>query len=246
MNKKKIPLKTICLVTLAAICLFFSILFIFKVWRNHAYVEAYANSEYLTSNEEQLLFVNIPESYLPYYNLGNAAYEKREYNSAVGYFAKALSLLPLGQKECDVRINLALSMCNTIDFDHLDNQERIDTALIILYKARDILLENGWASDIPEEARNADAQQLKEDIDEMIKKLENPEGGTDDQDNSEEQDPDDQEDSGSEQPNQTEREKRQQNQLEKNKKNAMEERNKEQGEIENADGEEVGGSYSPW
>lgn len=246
MTNKKIPLKIICYLCLSAFLLILSVLLVFKLYKNHEFVMAYDNAEYLTDNEEKLIFINVPESYLPYYNLGNVAYKNTEYNSAVGYYSKALSLLPIGQKECDVRINLALAMCNTIDFEHLESQEKIDTALIILYKARDVLLENGWAAEEPEEARNADAQKLKEDIDEMIKKLENPDGGTNNQDDSDEPNPDEQDDSGNEQPSQSDREKRQQDQLERNKKNAMEERNYQQGQIENGGDENGGGGYSPW
>ncbi len=246
MTDKKIPLKIICFLAASVLLMAMAGLLSYKLLKNHEYVLAYDNAEYLTDNEEKLLFINIPESYLPYYNLGNAAYKNTEYNSAVGYFAKALSLMPVGQKECDVRINLALSMCNTIDFDHLDSQDKIDTALIILYKAREVLLENGWAAEVPEEARNADAQKLKEDIDEMIKKLEDPDGGSSSQDDSDEPNPDEQDDSGNEQHSQTEREKRQQDQLEKNKKNAMEERNYQQGQIENEGEDNGGGGYSPW
>jgi tetratricopeptide (TPR) repeat protein len=246
MTDKKIPLKIICYLCVSALLLILSLLLAFKLSKNHEFVQAYDNAEYLTGNEEKIMVINIPESYLPYYNLGNVAYKNTEYNSAVGYYSKALSLFPVGQKECDVRINLALAMCNTIDFTHLESQEKIDTALIILYKARDVLLENGWASDVPEEARNADAQKLKEDIDEMIKKLENPDGGTNNQDDSDEPNPDEQDDSGNEQPSQSEREKRQQDQLERNKKNAMEERNYQQGQIENGDDGDGGGGYNPW
>ena len=246
MTEKKIPLKIICFLVLAAILLAMTGFLSFKLYKNHEFVKAYSNAEYLSENEEKLMFINIPESYLPYYNLGNVAYKNTEYNAAVGYYAKALSLLPIGQKECDVRINLALAMCNTIDFAHLDNQSKIDTALIVLYKARDVLLENGWAAEDPEKAKNADAQKLKEDIDEMIKKLENPDGGTDNQDDSDEPNPDDQSDSGNDQSGQTDRERRQKDQLERNKKNAMEERNYQQGQLENNGEENGGGGYSPW
>ena len=253
--KQKIPLKIIFLFAGAALLLVMAITLFSKMYINHRFVKAYDLEEYLTENEEKLLFINTPESYLPYYNMGSVAFENRDYNSAVGYFTKALSLFPLGQKECDVRINLALSICYSIDFQHLESQERVDTALLLLYKARDILLENGWANEDPELARDADAQKLKEDIDEMIKKLENPQGGDDNQnDSDEENDNQDQGDQGqSSQP--SDREKKQQDQLDENKKNAMEERKREQKAYESygdgedggsIDGEGTGGSYKPW
>ncbi len=85
MKNKKIPLKIICLMVLSVMLMFWAVLLCFKLYKNHEYVKAFDNSEYLIENEKALLFANLPESYLPYYNLGNAAYENGDYNSAVGY-----------------------------------------------------------------------------------------------------------------------------------------------------------------
>ncbi len=255
MKKHKIPLKLIAFLVGAFILIVMAFTLFFKMYVNHRFVDAYDTDEYLVENEEKLLFINTPESYLPYYNMGNVAFEKKDFNSAIGYFTKALSLFPIGQKECDVRINLALSMCYSIDFQHLESQDKVDTALLILYKARDVLLENGWANEEPELARDAEAQKLKEDIDEMIKQLEDPQGGDDNQNDSNEENQN--EDQGDQdQPSQpSEREKKQQDQLDENKKNAMEERKREQNAIENygkgeeggnQDGNGGGGQYKPW
>ena len=260
MKDKKIPVKIYIMLASAIICILIAWGIVYKVIKNHSFVVAYAKDEYLVENEEKLLFLNAPESYLPYYNLGNVSYNQKDYNSAIGYYAKALTLYPLGQKECDIRINLALSMCNTIDFQNLSSQEKVDTALIILYKARDILLENGWAAENPEEAKDADAQQLKEDIDRIIEQLENPDNSEDNDEQNEEQDQDQESDSDDQNKSQSEREKRQKDQLEQKKKDAMGERKQEQSELEkrgksssgneNDDGDGMaegdGGSYSPW
>ncbi len=255
MKKNKIPLKIIVMIVLAVILFVLSFGLFFKMIVNHSFVKAYDEDVYLSENEELLKFVNTPESYLPYYNLGNIAFENTDYNSAVGYYTKALSLFPLGQKECDIRINLALSMCYSIDFQHLETQERIDTALIILYKARDVLLENGWANEDPELVKDEEAQQLKEDIDRMIEKLENPEEGDNSQDDQQQdENNDDQYDSGSQQPQPSEREKKKQDELDENKKNAMEERRRQQKDLENwgrseggdEEGAGSGGRYKPW
>ena len=255
MKKNKIPLKIIVMIVSALFLCVLSFGLFFKVIVNHRFVKAYAEDVYLSENEQLLTFLNAPESYLPYYNLGNVAFENTDYSSAVGYFTKALSLFPLGQKDCDVRINLALSMCYSIDFQHLESKERIDTALVILYKARDILLENGWANDDPQLAKDEDAQQLKEDIDKIIEKLENPEDGDKSQnDQEEDENNDNQDESGSEPQQPSDREKKKQDELDENKKNAMEERRRQQKDMENweksEDGEEAGagsgGSYKPW
>ena len=256
MKKPKIPLKIIAFCTMGTLLLVMALGIFFKMFVNHRFVSAYDRGEYLTDNEEMLMVLNAPESYLPYYNMGNVAFENTDYNSAVGYYTKALSLMPLGQKECDVRINLALSMCYSIDFQHLETQERIDTALIILYKARDILLENGWANEDPELAKDADAQQLKEDIDDLIEQLEEPQEGEEQKEQPQQDDPE-QDQSGSEDqtPSGSDKEKRQQDQLDKNKKNAMEERQRQQSDLEkwgsqDEEAEEggvgAGGQYKPW
>lgn len=107
------------------------------------------------------------------YNLGNASYKEGDYNSAVSYFSEAVKKNPSGEKDCLTRINLALSICNTIDFNDLDTKEKTDMAIGILKKAKAVLLENECASENGN-GHNADAQQLKEDIDRTIAELENP------------------------------------------------------------------------
>ena len=134
-NLKKIPLRVYFMLMMTLILGIAGAILIVRIITNHQFVTAYAKGEYLVEEEATLLSLNVPESYLPYYNLGNVAYEGGDYNSAIGYYSHALALFPVGQKECDVRINLALSMCYSIDFQHLESQDKVDTALLILYKA---------------------------------------------------------------------------------------------------------------
>ncbi len=257
---KKFPLRYVLILIVAAILVVASLLVGFKVANNHNFVRKYNNGEYLTEKEEKLLTLNVPESYLPYYNLGNVAYENGDYNSAVGYYTKALSLYPVGQKDCMIRINLALAMCYSIDFANLDSQEKVDSALVILYKARDILLEKGCAIDVEYDedgnvvgddcGHNKDAQKLKDDIDKMIERLQN---GSDSGDENDDQ----QDDQGNENQNQDgdednggtsgDKEKKMQEKLEKNKKDALEERKETQDSYEKwygkpGEGEDGGGS----
>jgi tetratricopeptide (TPR) repeat protein len=172
---KKFPFKTV-LLGLITVALF--ILAATLVWRlavNHSFISDYKRQVYASDKEDQLLKMNSPESYLPYYNLGNVSYKNGDYNAAIAYYNKALENDPPKNRECLIRINLALSMCNTIDFYHIDSKEKVDTTLIVLYKARDILTEKGCASEEGHDGHNADAQQLKEDIDRLIEQLENME-----------------------------------------------------------------------
>ncbi len=257
---KKIPLGLYILVFAGLVLLIVSLFMGVRLIRNHSYVSAYEKGEYRTEQEEKLLKMNFPESFVPYYNLGNAAYKQGDYNSAIGYYNQALTMYPTGDKDCQIRINLALSLCNTIDFYNLDSQEKIDTALFVLYKARDVLLEDGCASD-DGQGHNADAQQLKEDIDRMIEKLKNPDQSNTPQQSQSDQQPDNSDgSSGGNGP--SDKEKRVQNELEENKKNALEDRKDQQGSLEkwsdyvggqgegeDDSGEDGGGSEqntSPW
>lgn len=225
---KKTPLKYILMIGFSIPILVIAVSIIGRVIINHGFVRAYDTAQYKTKSEEKLLYLNFPESYLPYYNLGNVCYEKKEYDKAVGYYQKALKLYPQPDRECSIRINLALALCNTIDFYDLDSQEKIDTALFILYKARDVLLENGWAVEEGEDYRDKDAQQLKEDIDKMIDKLKNP-----DQSQQQEQQQEEQQQNGGGGGGFSNKENKQKEKLDDNKKNAMEERKKSEQQYEN-------------
>ena len=269
MDFKKIPLRVYFILLVALIFGISSGFLFFRIINNHLFVKAYAEGEYKTEKEEGLLKLNVPESYLPYYNLGNVAYENGDYASAVGYYNEALSLFPYGEKECDIRINLALAMCYGIDWQNMDSKEDIDTALVVLYKARNVLLVNNWATEDGEGHRDDDAQQLKEDIDAMIEKLKNQQGDQS-QDNQDQQD--DKKDNSGQQDNsqseddksQSEKEKRLQKELEGEKKDALDERSKNQDDLkkwgsysdgqggDKKDGDQVGagagggGRYKPW
>ena len=226
---------------------------------NRMFVSAYNKQEYKTESEEKLLKFNFPEGYLPYYNLGNAAYRQGDYNSAVAYYTEALKEYPPEKKECDIRVNLALALCNTINFYNLDTQEKIDTALFVLYKARDVLLEKGCATDEGEPGHDPEAQQLKEDIDKMIEKLKNPDQNNDSNDQQNNSDNKDSSgDSGSDS-KPSDKEKKIQNELEENKKNALEDRKDQQDSMEKwgdyigggPDGDQEGGygsdyNNNPW
>jgi tetratricopeptide (TPR) repeat protein len=229
---RKIPLKYYFIALVGIIILIVVIMLGTRLVTNHLFVNAYNKGEYETEAEEKLLNMNFPESYLPYYNLGNVAYKKGDYNSAIGYYNQALQNYPPEDKDCLIRINLALSLCNTIDFYNLDSQEKIDTALFILYKARDVLLENGCATN-EGDGHNADAQQLKEDIDAMIEKLKNPDS-TSGSDQPQDQPPqeDNENDSSGSGKGGNDREKRIQNELEENKKGALEDRKGQQDDLQ--------------
>ena len=237
---KKIPLRYYFWAGCGLMLLAVGVFIVFRILSNHNYVEAYNRGQYNTRQEEGLLTLNIPEGYVPYYNLGNAYYKMGDYNSAIGYYNQALLQHPAEPKDCQIRINLALAMLGTIDFYGLNTQEKIDTALFMLYKARDVLTENGCASEEGHDGHNADAQQLKEDIDRLIEQLENQDSSGSSNNQDEQSDSSDNSDSSGNESKPSEREKRVQGELEEKKKDALEDRKGQQEQIEKWSGN-VGG-----
>lgn len=231
---KKIPLRFIFTTLMAVIICAVGVIILTKVVTNHSFVKDYNNGIYQEDREKTLLVLNAPESYLPFYNLGNVAYKRGDYPSAIGYYNKALSLFPTGRKDCRIRINLALAMCYSIDYAGINSQEKIDTALFTLYKARDILLENGCAKDGEEVGHDRDAQQLKEDIDRLIEELQNLKEQENNNSGEDEQQPQqgqsDKNDSADNTP--SDKENRMKDKLERDKKNALEDRKETQDNLE--------------
>ena len=229
---KKIPLRVYFVAAMGLLLLVMTVLLTRRLIINHDYVSSYMKGDYKTEAEEGLLSMNFPESFVPYYNLGNAAYRYGDYNSAISYYTKALENYPPEGKDCKIRINLALALCDTIDFYNLNTQEKVDTALFILYKARDVLLEKGCAvSEEGQVGHDADAQQLKEDIDRMIEKLQNPDQNQSQQ-QQESQAQNDGEGSSGGESKPSDKEKRVQGELEGKKKDAMEDRKDQRGNLE--------------
>ena len=252
---KKIPAIIYVAAVVAVIAVILGIYLYSRYAVNHRFVEAYNQGQYNVDEEIGLLEHNFPEGYVPYYNLGNVAFKNGDYDAAIVYYVNALNENPTGEKDCSVRINLALALCYSIDFDDLDTQEKIDEALEILYYARDILLENGCAEDEPLIGHDEDAQQLKEDIDEMIRKLEQQESSDESQgdeqsqeENEQDQNNQSQSDEGSEA-----KEKKIQQELEQQKQQSIAERNDNQSELESysqqyggKDSDSEDGDYKPW
>lgn len=228
---KKIPLRYYFWAFVGLSLLGVGIIILLRILSNHNFVEAYNRGQYNTRQEEGLLTLNIPEGYVPYYNLGNAYYRMGDYNSAIGYYNQALLQHPAEPKDCQIRINLALAMLKTIDFYGLNTQEKIDTALFMLYKARDVLTEHGCASEEGHDGHNEDAQQLKEDIDRLIEQLENPDSSSSNSQD-EQSDSSDSDGSSGNDSKPSEREKKVQGELEEKKKDAMEDRKGQQEQME--------------
>lgn len=139
----------------------------------------YCYNEYLVRQCEEgekalstgpLMVINWVQPYLAHYNTGNIHFENEQYEEAIKEYKEALNLDPGKEEECEVRINLALAMVYSLGEDY-DSEENRENSLKVLKEAKEVLLENGCAKE-DGNGHNETAQELKEEIDDMIRKLE--------------------------------------------------------------------------
>lgn len=124
--------------------------------------------------------------YIFIFNKGNRLYERFDYPSAIEQYQNALEAHPPHFKECSVRVNLALAMIYNMGEDFAA-PENIENSIKTLMEARDILLEDGCASD-EGDGHSEPAQQLKEEIDKLLEQLQqqqNPDQSEDESDGGE-------------------------------------------------------------
>ena len=233
-------LDVLCLLLLAA-GLFFGIRFLM----NELFLKNYRAQDYSTKYESGLTKANINEDYLPYYNMGNAYYQNGDYDKAITNYKLALVKNPPKYKECPVRINLALAMIQKINFDNLNTQNKIENAIRQLKAARAVLVEDGCANPAEDvfDGHSAEAEQLKKDIDEMIKKLQEQQQQQQQNQDEEQQEPqpsDGNDDEEQQQPQDSEREDELRDKLNDQKQEANKERSEMNGDRENRNG---GGGY---
>ena len=143
---------------------------------NKLFLVNYDNKNYAEYPEKLVQPMAFGDNYVVPYNLGNAAYQREDYELAEHYFDSALrNNPPEEEKECSIRVNLALAHLHQFPFDTMDaqNEEEVDAALETLYYARGVLTETGCACEAADAwtGHSEEAEALKRDIDEMIRKL---------------------------------------------------------------------------
>lgn len=141
----------------------------FRYIYNEVIINRYNSGDYSVSTEPMSV-MNLGEPYVAPYNQGNIYYKNDKFEDAVQSYKTALEQNPPEDKECSIRINLALAMLGTMEGDY-SAEENVESSLEILNGARDVLLEKGCASD-DGDGHNETAQKLKDEIDEIIKQLE--------------------------------------------------------------------------
>ena len=115
-----------------------------------------------------ILIVIASQIYKIHYNYGNTLYKRRDFSKAINEYRKALDWNLPHDKECSVRINLALSII--ADIDENSSLQDIKTDL---QEARKVLCEKGCANENDNLGHNSTAEQLKSDIDKMLEELQN-------------------------------------------------------------------------
>ena len=128
----------------------------------------YHQDNYSVSVKPLLIF-NWSEPYISHFNQGNIYYKKNCFEDAIASYKKALELHPPKEKECAIRINLALAMLGTMAEDYAA-PENVDTSLEILKGARDVLLEDGCATESGD-GHSETAEQLKKEIEALLEQL---------------------------------------------------------------------------
>lgn len=156
----------VCMV-IAWVILFDSLFYRFVY--NKVLIYAYEHCNY-SINADGLMHGNCLQPYIAYYNRGNLAYEQGAYDEAVEAYNKALEKRMPEEKECAVRINLALALLGGMGEDY-NVPENAEFSMEILYMARDVLLEKGCA-DEQGTGHSDTAEILKTEIEEMIKSME--------------------------------------------------------------------------
>ena len=180
----------VCALLLAAAGLFLAGRYLL----NERFLAEYRSGRYTDTWERPLLPLNLPEGWLPLYHMGNISYQLEDYDAAIGWYQRSLEKHPPEEeKECAVRINLALALLHKVDYEHLDTEKAVQTAISQLQNARSVLTEHGCADPDRTDGHSPEAEQLKKEIDELLQQLQNPDSGQQEEQQEEQQEQEQQE-----------------------------------------------------
>lgn len=140
---------------------------------NNFIINNYKNGKYLQKQAKLLTNITFQKSYISNYNYGNILYQNGEYEKAIIEYKKALETVTSSEKDCKIRINCALAICQSIQVDE-SSQESITKAIETYENAIEILTEKYCNN------HNQDAKKLKEDIEKEIERLKKIQKNTDD------------------------------------------------------------------
>lgn len=115
-------------------------------------------------------FLGFTQPYINHYNRGDIYYSQGDYKGAEEEFKSALKWNTGTPKDCEMRINYALSIVKQIDPQSV-TKDNLDETIDRLEEAKSALLKNGCAHDEDENGHNSDAQTLKDEIDKFEEQL---------------------------------------------------------------------------
>lgn len=181
------------------LCLFLEMIIVFIL--NSNVISSYNDGKYNEKLAEKLIPFTIFEKYISYYNYGNILYKNNDYSEAKIQYEKSLQYRVPKDRVCDIRINLSLSIINSID----TGNTTIEKQLEILKEARNILYEDNCANLKDDSGNSQEAEELEEKIKELEKSL----GSSSTEEDDQKDEPDDKEE----------------NDIDEKKKEELEERN---------------------
>ena len=136
---------------------------------NQTALELFDSGAYAQSEERStsLLDQDIIEPYLPYFNRGDAKAAQEQYTEAIDDFERALELAP-ADRQCDVRVNLALSWERLGDIYAVNGYPQ---GAIQLYQAAKTVIAEGDDC-VPPEPSGEDLQKAGPRVDAKIEQSE--------------------------------------------------------------------------
>ena len=239
-NRKELIFISVISVLMALV--FFAGLFLAgRFGVNEFFNAAYRRGYFLNRQATTMMKPARPEGFVQYYNTGNNHFKNGAYEEAMNEYTKALEEEPfhangdnaeaektgennIDDPECRIRINLALSILYQIDFEniHINDRTEVDKAAEMLLMARKALTDGNCAHFTDSGGHNASAEELKKEIDELLKRLNRKPPQEEEQQQQQEQKQDEQEEKDKND-EQTQREKEIQRKLEEEMKRAKEE-----------------------
>lgn len=149
------------------ICLLIIFKLVIAFFINENFISDYNSGKYDLDSINSLFILNILEPYIAHYNYGNILYKNNNFDGAIDEYYKALKLYPTKERECSIRINLALAMLKKIDYDNEDKEQILQE----LSEAKKVLCENNCAHEYDDNGHSKEAERLKSDIEKMEEEL---------------------------------------------------------------------------
>ena len=141
-----------------------------NIINNKVFIYRFNNSNYSEVHAKISTYVVFIQNYVFKYNYGNVLYKNGKYEEAIQEYRKVLNQFIPKNKECSVRINYALAICNTVYVDEED-EISINNAIERYEEAIDVLTEKGCANKEDDNGHNKTAETLKKDIQKEIDRL---------------------------------------------------------------------------